>query len=116
MNLTIPNAEGLQRIKFSRPRRRSDLVPRPRLIECLNAGLSSNFTLLCAPAGFGKTTLLVEWLEIIKYQSAWLTLERSDNEISAFVYVLTSTLRTIFSDACPATTNLLQAPQFPAPD
>jgi LuxR family maltose regulon positive regulatory protein len=116
MDRTIPNAEGLQRIKFSRPRRRSDLVPRPRLIECLNAGLSSNLTLLCAPAGFGKTTLLVEWLEMTKYQSAWLTLEHSDNEISAFVHALTSTLRTVFPDACPATVSLLQARQFPPPD
>jgi LuxR family maltose regulon positive regulatory protein len=116
MNRTIPNAEGLQRIKFSRPRRRSDLVPRPRLLECLNAGLSSNLTLLCAPAGFGKTTLLVEWLETTQYQSAWLTLERGDNEISAFVHALVSTLRTVFPNACPATASLLQGPQFPPPD
>jgi LuxR family maltose regulon positive regulatory protein len=116
MKRTIPNAEGLQRIKFSRPRRRSDLVPRPRLIESLNAGLSSNLTLLCAPAGFGKTTLLVEWLETTQYQSAWLTLEHCDNEISAFVHALVFTLRTVFPDACSATANLLLAPQFPPPD
>src|SRR5579884_3940020 len=107
MNQTIPGAQGLQRIKFSRPRRRNDLIPRPRLTECLNAGLSSNLTLLCTPAGFGKTTLLVEWLEITRYQSAWLTLEPGDNEISAFVYALTSALRTVFPDACPATVSLL---------
>ena len=41
---------------------RPELVPRPRLIERLNAGLHRKLTLISAPAGFGKTTLLSEWI------------------------------------------------------
>ena len=45
------------------PRPPARVVARPRLIERLNAGLSGKLTLLCAPAGFGKTTLVAEWIE-----------------------------------------------------
>jgi len=45
---------------------RPRLVPRPRLIERLNAGLHRKLTLISAPAGFGKTTLLSEW-ECVKH-------------------------------------------------
>jgi LuxR family maltose regulon positive regulatory protein len=41
---------------------RTSLVPRPRLIERLNEGLHRKLTLISAPAGFGKTTLLSEWV------------------------------------------------------
>lgn len=44
------------------PPHRPNLVPRPRLIERLNAGLHCKLTLISAPAGFGKTTLLSEWI------------------------------------------------------
>ena len=44
------------------PPLRRELVPRPRLIERLNAGLDGKLTLISAPAGFGKTTLLSEWI------------------------------------------------------
>ena len=64
----------LMRTKLCRPRTSSDVIPRARLIERLNAGLSSNLTLLSAPAGFGKTTLLVALLETIDRHTAWLTL------------------------------------------
>lgn len=43
------------------PPSRPDLVPRPRLIERLNEGLARKLTLISAPAGFGKTTLIADW-------------------------------------------------------
>ena len=48
--------------KLHVPRLRRDLVPRPRLSERLSRGAESALTLVSAPAGFGKTTLLTEWL------------------------------------------------------
>jgi LuxR family maltose regulon positive regulatory protein len=50
--------EQLLTTKFYIPPPRSDIIPRPRLIERLNAGLHGKLTLISAPAGFGKTTLL----------------------------------------------------------
>ena len=64
---------------------RPELVSRPRLIERLNAGLQRKLTLVSAPAGFGKTTLLSEWIGESANQRcgrpvAWLSLDEGDND------------------------------------
>ena len=59
--------------KLYTPGTRSDLVRRPRLIERLNAGLSRKLTFISAPARFGKTTLVSEWLGQIERPAAWLS-------------------------------------------
>ena len=63
-------------------RRRS--VPRPRLVERLNEGLSAGhrLTLVSAPAGFGKTTLVGEWVAGCGRRAAWLSLDDGDSEPS----------------------------------
>src|SRR5262249_8689535 len=57
-----PSPAQLLTTKLSVPRTRPTLVPRPRLLARLNDGLSGRLTLVAAPAGFGKTTLLSDWL------------------------------------------------------
>jgi LuxR family maltose regulon positive regulatory protein len=65
------------------------LVSRPRLVECLKTGLSGKLTVISAPAGFGKTTLLGEWIGQIDYSVAWVTLDEGDNDPNQFwAYVL----------------------------
>jgi LuxR family maltose regulon positive regulatory protein len=59
---------------------RPDLVRCPRLIERLNEGLARNLTLISAPASFGKTTLISEWLGRIEQPAAWLSLDEGDND------------------------------------
>ncbi len=67
------------------PPPRPNLVSRPRLIERLNAGLHRKLTLISAPAGFGKTTLLSEWASQRVSESAdgrpvaWVSLDEGDN-------------------------------------
>ncbi|TMD67178.1 MAG: hypothetical protein E6I91_07715 [Chloroflexi bacterium] len=107
---------SLLHTKLYRPRTSSDVIPRAHLLERLNAGLSGTVTLVCAPAGFGKTTLLVEWLQTIDHPTAWLSLEANDNELAAFVHLLTAALQSVFPDSCQATANLLKAPQLPPAD
>ncbi len=107
---------SLMRTKLYRPRTSSDLIPRARLIERLNATLSGNVTLISAPAGFGKTTLLVEWLQTINRPTAWLSLDEHDNELPVFVHALTAALQSVFLDAFQAPASLLKAPQFPPVD
>ncbi len=76
------------------PKMRRGLVTRPRLLERLRRGADSRLTLVSAPAGFGKTTLLAEWLGETPgedHSVAWLSLDPSDNEPSSFwTYVVTA--------------------------
>jgi LuxR family maltose regulon positive regulatory protein len=102
--------------KLYRPRRSNDVIPRSRLLEHLNAGLSGKVSLVCAPAGCGKTTLVVQWLQTINRQVAWLSLDEHDNELPVFVHGLTAALQSVWREACPATTSLLSAPYFPGPE
>ena len=82
--------------KLHIPQARRDLVPRPRLFARLHQGLSSKLTLISAPAGFGKTTLVSAWLathnthqELLP--AAWVALDASDNDpVRFWRYVITA--------------------------
>jgi LuxR family maltose regulon positive regulatory protein len=78
------------------PPARPELVPRPRLIERLDDGLrlGRKLTLLSAPAGFGKTTLLTEWVARVKQPVAWVSLDKGDNDpIRFWSYLITALQR-----------------------
>jgi LuxR family maltose regulon positive regulatory protein len=72
-------------IKTSIPPARQNRVERPRLIEQINAGMKRAFTLILAPAGFGKTTLIAEWSRTADMPVAWLSLERSERTSERFL-------------------------------
>ena len=76
------------------PRWRTALVPRPRLIERLVRGTEGKLTLISAPPGFGKTTLLAEWLAatpVSERPAAWVSLDQSDNDPALFwAYFITA--------------------------
>ena len=69
--------------KIYLPKVRCGLVPRPRLEERLNRGAELKLTLVSAPAGFGKTMLLAEWLDFSRHLTAWVSLDQSDNRRTA---------------------------------
>ena len=77
------------------PPLRPELVLRPRLVERLNAGLHRKLTLLSAPAGFGKTTLLSEWIAGCERPVAWLSLDVGDNDLARFLAYLVGALQTV---------------------
>jgi len=107
---------SFMRTKLYRPRSSSDIIPRTRLIERLNAAITGEITLVCAPAGFGKSTLLAQWMQTIDYQNAWLSLDEHDNELPTFLHALTAALQTAFPDEFGATTAILNAPRILPPD
>jgi ATP/maltotriose-dependent transcriptional regulator MalT len=113
--LNADHAMSLLQTKLYRPRTRGDMIPRARLLERLNAGLGGKVTLVCAPAGFGKTTLLAEWGQTIDRPTAWLSLDEDDNELRVFVRSLTAALQSVFPDAGEATASLFEALQYPPP-
>ena len=89
------------------------VVSRPRLIERLNEGLHRRLTLVCAPAGFGKTTLLSEWIAALPRPAPWLSLDEADNDPIRFLAYLVAALRTIASDIGEEVLGALQSPQPP---
>jgi LuxR family transcriptional regulator, maltose regulon positive regulatory protein len=114
-NLLAGNPEPLhlRRTKLYRPRAAGDLIHRPRVCEILNRHLDRAVTSVCAPAGFGKTTLLVDWLEGCPSPSAWLSLDEGDSDLCIFVTYFVAAIRTLFPSACAETLALLQAPAAP---
>lgn len=79
--------------KFHMPRPRPRLVHRQRLINRLEQGLQRTLTLISAPVGFGKTTLLANWLHTHPSSVAWLSLEPQDNEPARFLSYLLAALQ-----------------------
>jgi len=99
--------------KLHIPPGRPELVPRPRLVERLHAGLHRKLTLISAPAGFGKTTLLSECAARWGRPVAWLSLDRSDNDPARFLTYLVVALQSIEPGFGQDTLTALQSPQAP---
>jgi ATP/maltotriose-dependent transcriptional regulator MalT len=95
------------------PRLRPNVVLRPRLIERLNEGLHRNLILISAPAGFGKTTLVSQWLAGGARPAAWLSLDERDNDPARFLTYLVSAVQTIAAHIGEKVLGVLQAPQPP---
>ncbi len=91
-----------------------NLVPLPRLIDRLNEGLLSKLTLVCAPAGFGKTTLVSNWLEQVNLSVAWLSLDEEDNEIARFWTYFIAALQTVHPEVGTEVLALLQSSPLPS--
>jgi LuxR family maltose regulon positive regulatory protein len=122
--------------KLYLPSPRPQLVPRPRLLTRLNEGLSHKLILISAPAGFGKTTVLSEWLHQLKDEGgrmkdeerifhpssfilhpsrvAWLSLDEGDNDPTRFWIYFISALQLLQSNLGQNALNLLQSPQPPS--
>jgi LuxR family maltose regulon positive regulatory protein len=111
---------ALLETKLYVPRSRRDLVLRPRLSERLDRGTASKLVLVSAPAGFGKTTLLSEWLAARpaapadKQLAAWLSLDRGDNDPASFWAYVIAALQTVAPGVGESALALLDAPQ-PSP-
>lgn len=113
MHYNVPMPETLLRTKLFVPPLRPNLVPRPRLIEQLNNGLlpGHKLTLVSAPAGFGKTTLLSHWTNQSQVPSCWYSLDQHDNDFGRFISYLVSSLQSIEIDVDDQILTLLQSPQ-----
>ena len=85
-------------------------VHRLRLIEKLKEGppRPQGVTLVAAPAGFGKTTLVGEWVVGVQRPAAWLSLDEGDNDLTRFLTYLVAALQTIAPDIGPGILDLLQ--------
>ena len=118
----------LLQTKLFKPTLRPALIARPQLIAKLNAslgngvqGFNARLTLVSAPAGFGKTTLISAWIDALasndnllpKPQVAWLSLDRHDSELPHFLHYFIAAIRTVFPMACANTLDMLK--RWPEP-
>jgi LuxR family maltose regulon positive regulatory protein len=107
-------ARTLALTKLQRPPVGRAILPRPRLLARLN--VFQGLTLVLAPAGFGKTTLLSTWLETCDLPIAWLSLDEHDDDLAVFVTYLIKALHTIFPDAAGATLAAMNSAVLPPPN
>ena len=68
-------------------------MPRSRLIEQLTKGLNGKLTLVSAPAGFGKTTLITDWLSQLELSIAWVSLDEDDSDPQQFFNYIAAAIR-----------------------
>src|SRR5215207_4820208 len=96
------------------PPARQNVVLRSRLTERLNAGLHRKLTLISAPAGFGKTTLVSAWVATCARPAAWLSLDEADSDPIRFLTYLVAALQTIAPTIGTGVVAVLQSPQPPS--
>ncbi len=110
----LQQREPLLRTKFFIPALGSNRVTRPALIDRINSSLNKALILVSAPAGFGKTSLLAEWIARADLPVAWLSLDSGDNDPHRFISYFISALSGAQPDLKTSASTLLQSPQpFP---
>ena len=95
------------------PPHRPNSVLRPRLTALMNEGLDRKLTLISAPPGFGKTTLVSEWIAGSERPAAWLSLDDGDNDSTRFITHLIAALQTIVINIGEGLLGVFQSPQPP---
>ncbi len=105
---------GILQTKLHRPAPPLDLVTRTRLLERLTARRERPLTLVSAPAGYGKSILISNWLEHSDWPGAWLSLDESDSDLRQFVSYFVAGVQSIFAHVCEETCSLIGAPQLPS--
>ncbi|GGX73526.1 LuxR C-terminal-related transcriptional regulator [Saccharospirillum salsuginis] len=109
MNDPLPNT------KFLVPRQPRTVVKRAALLGRLDDGLTGRVTLVSAPPGFGKSTLIADWLEDRDHTHAWLSLDEGDSDPQRFMHCLMSALRVELPGLGESVSGALASPQPPEP-
>ncbi len=92
----------------------NNVVHRSELFEKLNSGLSRKLILVSAPAGYGKTTLISDWISQSKIPAAWLSLDNGDNDPAVFLSYIISGIQSIHKEIGQSALRLLNSPASPS--
>jgi LuxR family maltose regulon positive regulatory protein len=95
------------------PTPRPNYINRRRLLSRLDEILTNKLTLISAPAGFGKTTLVSIWVSESDHPVAWLSLDNDDNDPAIFLRYLIAGFQSIDPEIGHASLSILQSPQSP---
>lgn len=111
----LDNSQVLLKTKLYLPRVKSSRVSRPRLISKLNKVCEYKLTLVSAPAGFGKTSLLVDWSAQTDLLVGWLSLDSEDNDPNRFLSYLCAALDSTQEGIANTARTLLESVQMISP-
>ena len=100
--------------KLNRPLVADGYIPRPQLETLLEVSLRKPLTLVTAPAGYGKSSLVSYQLGEFDCHTAWLSLDESDNDLGLFLNYFLAAVQTIFPNAARETFALINAPSLPS--
>jgi hypothetical protein len=113
---TAQDAQLLIGTKLEFPRLPAGLVARPHLIDLLEQGCDVRLTLISAPAGYGKTTLVAQWLDSdASPPAAWLSLDPLDSDLERFIRYVVAALHGVEEDCLAETEKMLSARNVPPP-
>jgi LuxR family maltose regulon positive regulatory protein len=102
--------------KTQNPRIQPDLVARPHLIEIIEKGLWRKLTILCAPPGFGKSTLIAEWSLKTKHPLCWFQVDAQDNLLDNFLFYLCNSIRQIYPEFGEEVNQMIKLTPRPSSD
>ncbi len=108
---TADSAIRLLSPKLHLPPTRQKWVIRSHLLTKLDTAASHKLTLLCAPAGYGKTTLLSQWINQCNTPVGWLSLDAGDNELTQFTRYFVAAIQQIDPNICRFLPQMLQPPK-----
>ncbi len=99
--------------KLHTPSAGNDLVHRPGLFDRLNEGLNRKLILISAPAGFGKTTIISDWIKQNEIPNAWFSLDKGDNDPAVFLGYIITGIQNIWKEFGQSALKLLKSPKEP---
>ncbi|MEZ4715302.1 MAG: hypothetical protein R2851_04335 [Caldilineaceae bacterium] len=102
--------------KLRPPRVAQDFLPRPHLYAALEHGRTGKLTLICAPAGYGKSTLAAAWLASSGHAHVWISLDPSDSDLGQCLSYLAHGLSNVAPHAGARLAHILQSATLPPPD
>jgi len=100
--------------KLHRPPISAGIIPRTRLIELLENGVQNPMTLIAAPAGYGKSILASQWLDVSELPGAWVSLDESDNDLRIFFSYALEAIQNVFPDRELSINSLPEAGRLPS--
>lgn len=105
--------------RLSIPQLARDVVARPAVLDRLQASQAQVVTLVCAPAGYGKTTAVVSWLQSMTQADApvaWYSIDEGDDNLFTFVTYLVAAIERALPGACPRIAASLRTVDMPSPE